>query len=223
MTLFSPRALATLVTPAHKKAYAPTAEQEAIITAPLDEPVLVVAGAGSGKTETMSQRVIWLVANGYVAPSEILGLTFTRKAAGELADRIRTQLNRLRLALPDAISSLTGADAKRAQVVLEALEDDFARPTVSTYNAFAGTVVSEYGELAGLNTEAVIIDDAMAWRLAREVVNGSTDQRLLELEMDPGPLTNQVLKLSRAMRENLADGHQVSRVASEFQIGRAHV
>ena len=47
-------------------------------------PALVVAGAGSGKTETMANRVVWLLANGHVRVPEILGLTFTRKAAGEL-------------------------------------------------------------------------------------------------------------------------------------------
>jgi hypothetical protein len=52
----------------------PTAEQVAIISAPLT-PLLVVAGAGSGKTETMAARVVWLVANGYVRPEQILGLT----------------------------------------------------------------------------------------------------------------------------------------------------
>ena len=51
-------------------------------------PLLVVAGAGSGKTETMAGRVVWLVANGCVEPDQVLGLTFTRKAATELAERI---------------------------------------------------------------------------------------------------------------------------------------
>ena len=61
---------------------APTDEQVLVISSPL-EPAVVVAGAGSGKTETMSARVLWLVINGYVKPDQILGLTFTRKAAGE--------------------------------------------------------------------------------------------------------------------------------------------
>ncbi|WP_338100774.1 ATP-dependent DNA helicase [Microbacterium excoecariae] len=72
----------------------PTVEQRAVIEADLG-PALVVAGAGSGKTETMSARVIWLVANGHVRADEILGLTFTRKAAGELADRITRRLEQL--------------------------------------------------------------------------------------------------------------------------------
>ena len=45
---------------------------------------MVIAGAGSGKTETMAARVVWLVANRLVAPDAVLGLTFTRKAADEL-------------------------------------------------------------------------------------------------------------------------------------------
>ncbi|MFT4214893.1 MAG: ATP-dependent DNA helicase [Microbacterium sp.] len=74
--------------------YPPTPEQSRVIAAPL-APALVVAGAGSGKTETMAGRVVWLVANGLVARAEILGLTFTRKAAGELAERIQRRLARL--------------------------------------------------------------------------------------------------------------------------------
>ena len=41
----------------------------------------VIAGAGSGKSETMAARLVWLVANGLVRPDRVLGLTFTRKAA----------------------------------------------------------------------------------------------------------------------------------------------
>ncbi|WP_424980923.1 UvrD-helicase domain-containing protein [Microbacterium sp. S308A+] len=69
----------------------PTAAQQRVIEAP-PEPALVVAGAGSGKTETMAARVVWLVANGHVRRDEVLGLTFTRKAAGELAERISARL-----------------------------------------------------------------------------------------------------------------------------------
>ncbi|PKI92328.1 ATP-dependent DNA helicase [Actinomycetales bacterium SN12] len=69
----------------------PTPAQQRVIEAP-PTPALVVAGAGSGKTETMSGRVVWLVANDLVRRDEILGLTFTRKAAGELAERIGSRL-----------------------------------------------------------------------------------------------------------------------------------
>ncbi|TDN92510.1 ATP-dependent DNA helicase [Microbacterium sp. BK668] len=69
----------------------PTPDQAAVIEAP-PAPAIVIAGAGSGKTETMAGRVVWLVANGHVRADEVLGLTFTRKAAGELAERIQRRL-----------------------------------------------------------------------------------------------------------------------------------
>src|SRR5690625_1510574 len=80
----------------HLRMPPPTDEQVAVIEAAPDEPLLVVAGAGSGKTETMAARVVWLVANKHVEPEQILGLTFTRKAAGELATRVRARLRQLR-------------------------------------------------------------------------------------------------------------------------------
>lgn len=74
--------------------HAPTPEQAAVIEPRC--PLLVVAGAGSGKTETMAARVVWLVANDLVRPDEVLGLTFTRKAAGELSERLSARLATLR-------------------------------------------------------------------------------------------------------------------------------
>lgn len=63
-------------------------QQLAAITAPL-EPGVIIAGAGSGKTTVMAARVVWLVGTGQVRPEEVLGLTFTRKAAAELSLRVR--------------------------------------------------------------------------------------------------------------------------------------
>src|SRR5213076_57911 len=83
---YSPAELASLL-----GLFAPTEEQAAVIAAP-PGPLVVIAGAGAGKTETMAARVVWLVANGYASPGEVLGLTFTRKAAGQLLRRVRTRL-----------------------------------------------------------------------------------------------------------------------------------
>ena len=68
-------------------AFTDSPEQARVINAPNDDDILVVAGAGSGKTYTMTRRIVTLIGNG-VAPERILGLTFTRKAAGELLDRV---------------------------------------------------------------------------------------------------------------------------------------
>src|SRR6185503_7835395 len=70
-----------------------TEEQIEAITAPLD-PGVIVAGAGSGKTAVMAARVVWLVGTGAVGAGEVLGLTFTNKAAGELRERVRNALLR---------------------------------------------------------------------------------------------------------------------------------
>src|SRR5512135_1722890 len=99
-------------------------------------PLLVVAGAGSGKTETMAARVVWLVANGYVRPEQILGLTFTRKAAGELSHRIRTRLAQLVRRLGREGRHPAG-DARGGE------------PTVATYHSYAARIVTEHGLGAG--------------------------------------------------------------------------
>lgn len=62
-----------------------------------------MAGAGSGKTTVMAARVVWLVGTGQVAPEQVLGLTFTNKAAGELSERVRKALVAAGVTDPDVI------------------------------------------------------------------------------------------------------------------------
>ena len=115
----------------------PTPEQAEVISGPT-EPTLVLAGAGAGKTETMAARVVWLVANGYARPGEILGLTFTRKAAQQLSSRIRRRLEAL------ARSQLCSGPGS-APGIAEAIRTE--DPQISTYHAFAGTLLGSYGLL----------------------------------------------------------------------------
>lgn len=176
----------------------PTRQQQAVIEAPV-RPAIVVAGAGSGKTETMANRVVWLLANGHARVPEILGLTFTRKAAGELAARIRTRIEQL------VESGLT-----------DIAFDPFESPEVATYNAFANAIFRENALLIGREPESAVLSEASAWQLARRLVVGSADERLVELDRGVDAVTSAVLSLSRALSENVADPAEVERMVQGF-------
>ncbi|MBW1602983.1 ATP-dependent helicase [Streptomyces sp. JJ66] len=133
-----------------------TAEQLACATAPL-APQVIVAGAGSGKTTVMAARVVWLVGTGQVAPDRVLGLTFTNKAAGELADRVRRALTRAGVLDPDPA---TGAD-------------DPGEPDISTYHAFAGRLLTEHGLRLGVEPTARLLADATRFQLAASVLRAA--------------------------------------------------
>ena len=129
--------------------FTPSAEQAAIIDAPVDADVLVVAGAGSGKTFTMTQRIIALINRG-VAPERILGLTFTRKAAGELLERVSAAV------AGDMAGSTTATVSDRA----------FLKPAIFTYDAFFQTIVRQYGLLVGFDQNTQPLSAAGGfWRL----------------------------------------------------------
>ena len=116
-------------------------EQLAAATAPLS-PQLIVAGAGTGKTTVMAARVVWLIASDQVDTDQVLGLTFTNKAAAELRSRIR-----------------------RAVALLD-LPGDPGEATVMTYHAFAGHLLTELGSLLGVESDSRMLSDGQRARLA---------------------------------------------------------
>ncbi len=71
----------------NKDAVKPNAQQQRVIDT-VDGPVLVVAGAGTGKTATIVKRIEHIIADGYALPWQVLAITFTNKAAGELKQRL---------------------------------------------------------------------------------------------------------------------------------------
>jgi DNA helicase-2/ATP-dependent DNA helicase PcrA len=174
----------------------PTDEQQEVISSPLT-PALVVAGAGSGKTETMAARVVYLVANGLVRPDQVLGLTFTRKAASGLAARIRRRLRALDAA---GLGVPTGTDAALAEAT---------EPTVSTYHAFAGRLIAEFGPLAGIGSSAQVLGPTATWQLARQVV-GRWDG---DLHSDRGAerVTEDLLSIAGALADHLAATEDLAR------------
>ncbi|MBB2922705.1 UvrD-helicase domain-containing protein [Cellulomonas cellasea] len=176
----------------------PTPEQVEVIESPL-RPSLVVAGAGSGKTETMAARVVWLLANGLVAPEQVLGLTFTRKAAGELGDRVRQRLRHLARAATAQGLVLPGLPLAAAGLDPGLL--DLARPTIATYNAYAASLVTDHAMRLGVEPTSRLLGEAAQWQLASQVVESWTGD--LDTEAAVSTVVEALLELSGALDEHL--------------------
>ena len=127
----------------------PSLEQKNVIEAPINQDVLIVAGAGSGKTYTMTRRVIHLIKS-KVPPESILGLTFTNKAAAELLSRVSAEV------------SASGAKS-------------FLKPEVMTYDAFFQSIVRRYGLLVGFNQNTMPLSDAGAMEIIKSIIGKYLD------------------------------------------------
>jgi DNA helicase-2/ATP-dependent DNA helicase PcrA len=185
-----------------------TAEQTACITAPL-APQVIVAGAGSGKTTVMAARVVWLVGTGQVAPEQVLGLTFTNKAAAELAERVRRALAQAGVTPADGAAYGAGGDGTYGDGTYGdgTYGDGFAEPgepRISTYHAFAGQLLKDHGLRIGLEPGARLLADATRYQLAAHV-----------LRTAPGPypaltkslptLVTELLALDAELAEHLVE------------------
>ncbi len=166
----------------------PTDEQVLIIEAPL-EPAVVIAGAGSGKTETMSARVLYLVANELVKPEEILGLTFTRKAAGELAKRVRWRLRQLR----------------EAQLAPERSSLD---ASIMTYHSYAGRLLGEHSIRCGVDAGEEPIGEATFWQMTANLVHNWPDENFRS-ESAISTVIDDVIGLSRLVLEHGVTSAQI--------------
>lgn len=176
----------------------PTREQKAVIEAAL-RPTLVVAGAGAGKTETMSMRVLWLVANQGIDPERILGLTFTRKAAGELSERLRARLTTLAQTIP-ALS-------------------EAGDPQCSTYNAFAQRVVLEHGWRIGFSSDTRLLGQAASVQMMSEIVREWEGE-----DLPRGVSIATTVSTALGLSQNLAEhGYTVDSVSDAFRDLAAHI
>jgi DNA helicase-2/ATP-dependent DNA helicase PcrA len=211
-TRYAPAQLARLLGVAE-----PTAEQAAVIAA-TPGPMAVIAGAGSGKSETMAARLVWLVANGLVRPERVLGLTFTRKAAAELAERVRVRLDGLRAAglagngaglagnatgFASAATGLASAGTGAGGTAgPQAADDLLGDPVVSTYHAYAGRLVADNALREALEPSLRLITPAVAWQLAARVV-ASYDGPMDAISWTPAWVTAAVLDLAGELAEHL--------------------
>src|ERR1700740_492824 len=117
-----------------------TSEQESAV-ARRGEPLLVSAGAGSGKTSVLVERFVRTVCEDGVAPARILAITFTDRAAGELRERVRARL-----------LSLGQREAAR----------DTEAAFVSTFHGFCARLLRAHALAAGLDPQFQILDEALA-------------------------------------------------------------
>ncbi|MGW5574751.1 UvrD-helicase domain-containing protein, partial [Nocardia thailandica] len=183
----------------------PTEEQAAVISAPAG-PTLVVAGAGAGKTETMAARVVWMVANQLVTPDQVLGLTFTRKAAQQLTQRIRTRL--ARLAGAPLLRELDPTGGLRARIT-------GSEPEISTYHSYAGRLLTAHGLLLPVEPSAALLTQTQLWQIAYEVVRSWDGD--LDTDKTPVSVTEAVLALSGQLAEHLVLPEQLAEAHIELE------
>src|SRR5215471_2678042 len=115
-------------------------QREAVET--LDGPVLVLAGAGTGKTRVLTTRIAHILSLGRARPSEILAVTFTNKAAREMKRRI-------------------------GEMVGETVE---GMPWLGTFHAIGVKTLRRHSELVGLKTNFTILDTDDQLRLMKQVI-----------------------------------------------------
>lgn len=144
-------------------------------------PVAVIAGAGTGKTTVMSARVEHLIATGVVASSEILGLTFTNKAASQLRTRIAKQLGK---------------------------EYQDQLPTIATYHSFARQLLNDHGALLGIESDHRTLTDSARAQFALRILQ-NTKQEIKSLDYSTGRLVEMILNLDDLLAEHLLDGEAV--------------
>lgn len=102
-------------------------------------PLLIIAGAGTGKTTVITDRIVYLIETNRAKPEEILAVTFTEKAAGEMEERVDR-------ALPFGYHDLW----------------------ISTFHACAERILKENGLDIGLPTDFKLVDQTAAWLLVRQ-------------------------------------------------------
>src|SRR5581483_3980184 len=128
----------------------------------VDGPLLVVAGAGSGKTRVITRRVAHLVEKG-VAPGNILAITFTNKAAGEMRERVEKLLG------PGSLGGGLGGHGQPARLREGA--------TISTFHSLCARLLRRFAARVGFESSFAILDSGDQRAAVREA--------MLDVHADP--------------------------------------
>jgi len=151
----------------------PTPEQQSILDLG-PTSIRVRAGAGTGKTTTVALVIANLVANHGTDPERILGMTFTNKAAAELAEKVSALM-------PESV-------------------DQARQVEVHTYHGFAAQVLSEFGPLVGVDTRAGVITPTFARQIMRDVF---LHEPHTHLDMTYGGTLDRIRKLNDQLGDHL--------------------
>ena len=169
--------------------FVPSPEQLAIIDHGL-EPLRVTAGAGTGKTTTLAHRVVRLERRYGIRPGEVLGVTFTNKAADELAQRIRHA---------------------RASPFAPAREVE-----VFTYHGFATHLLGTYGALVGFERDTRIVTPSGTRQILRECL-ADVPFEAVDVTHVPGVVDN-LTRLSSELADNLIRPADLLALAPENEV-----
>jgi ATP-dependent helicase/nuclease subunit A len=165
----------------------------------LDETLFVEAGAGSGKTTALVDRVVALVVSGDVELASIAAITFTEKAAAELRDRIRR-------ALQERATAGDSDDTARCRLALDQLDG----AAIGTLHSFAQRILSEHPIEAGLPPRVEVLDEVSSgveyerrWSAFREELLADAElERTILLLLAAGVRADAPDALARAFEEN---------------------
>ncbi len=148
-------------------------QREAVTTT--EGPVLIIAGAGSGKTRALTHRVAYLICEKKISPRRILAVTFTNKAAGEMKERIKELLS------SDANNANKHAnDANSLRYSHEFVDSHrYDMPTVGTFHSICVRILRHEIEKMGYKSSFNIFDDQDQLALMKKVMKEmeiNTDQ-----------------------------------------------
>ncbi|MFO7764057.1 MAG: UvrD-helicase domain-containing protein [Wenzhouxiangellaceae bacterium] len=165
-------------------------QQRAAVTH-FESPLLVLAGAGSGKTRVITEKIAWLIDQGHFRAGQVAAITFTNKAAREMRQRVGKRIKR-----------------KAAEGL-----------TVSTFHSLGWAIVKDEPEAAGLKRGISILDQHAAADLVRELLPGAVkNDQVYMAQAAIGRLKDAGTEPARALSGAESEGEaQLASVYSAYQ------
>ena len=161
----------------------------------VDGPLLVLAGAGSGKTRVLTHKIAWLISQNIAEPQNIMAVTFTNKAAGEMKSRINTLV-------PNSASS--------------------SRIYAGTFHAYGLKFLFRHPqqaeEIAGLRRDFTVFDRNESRALVKEIM---TEMKFSEKDSSPASMLDLIARdymtWSPIPHDSMIEDENIFRLAKEYR------